>query len=263
MRPRSMAGDGRLDAETKVARARTTVTLEPETIAIDRETRHGARAPRPTDRRGRLVPPSGGRRLPHAHRRGHDLRGPAAAVHRRRRAHPLAPAPRPALPPEARLPAVRERPAAVDRRRELQHRVPRAPQRTAGARHRAAADRLAARIVSQQLDRSKPLWECWFVEGLEDGRFALIFKTHHALVDGVSGVDLATVLFDLAPDAPAAAGGAVAAAARADGAELLAAGAAGAAQDRAQRRRANGRRGHEPGRRGRRRCATSPRASAR
>jgi diacylglycerol O-acyltransferase len=62
--------------------------------------------------------------------------------------------------------------------------------------------RLAARIVSQQLDRSKPLWECWFVEGLEDGRFALIFKTHHALVDGVSGVDLATVLFDLLPVAP-------------------------------------------------------------
>jgi len=59
--------------------------------------------------------------------------------------------------------------------------------------------RLAARIFSQQLDRSKPLWECWFVEGLEDGRFALIFKTHHALVDGVSGVDLATVLFDLDP----------------------------------------------------------------
>jgi diacylglycerol O-acyltransferase len=62
--------------------------------------------------------------------------------------------------------------------------------------------RLAARIVSQQLDRSKPLWECWFVEGLEDGRFALIFKTHHALVDGVSGVDLATVLFDLSPSPP-------------------------------------------------------------
>ncbi|MCW2951281.1 MAG: acyltransferase [Conexibacter sp.] len=59
--------------------------------------------------------------------------------------------------------------------------------------------RLAARIHSQALDRSKPLWECWFVEGLEDNRFALIFKTHHALVDGVSGVDLATVLFDLTP----------------------------------------------------------------
>jgi diacylglycerol O-acyltransferase len=62
--------------------------------------------------------------------------------------------------------------------------------------------RLAARIGSQQLDRSKPLWECWFVEGLEDDRFALIFKTHHALVDGVSGVDLATVLFDLQPVPP-------------------------------------------------------------
>ena len=68
---------------------------------------------------------------------------------------------------------------------------------------------LAARIASQPLDRSKPLWESWLVEGLlgADGsedpdreRFALIFKTHHALVDGVSGVDLATVLLDLAPD---------------------------------------------------------------
>jgi WS/DGAT/MGAT family acyltransferase len=56
---------------------------------------------------------------------------------------------------------------------------------------------LAARIASQRLDRSKPLWESWLVEGLDSGRFALIFKTHHSLVDGVSGVDLATVLFDL------------------------------------------------------------------
>ncbi len=65
---------------------------------------------------------------------------------------------------------------------------------------------LTARIASQQLDRSRPLWESWLVEGLgaagEVGghdRFALIFKTHHSLVDGVSGVDLATVLFDLEP----------------------------------------------------------------
>jgi WS/DGAT/MGAT family acyltransferase len=56
---------------------------------------------------------------------------------------------------------------------------------------------LASRIASQQLDRSKPLWEHWLVEGLEGDRFALISKTHHSLVDGVSGVDLATVLFDL------------------------------------------------------------------
>jgi diacylglycerol O-acyltransferase len=59
---------------------------------------------------------------------------------------------------------------------------------------------LTSRIASQQLDRSKPLWESWLVEGLADGRFALIFKTHHSLVDGVSGVDLATVLFDLAQE---------------------------------------------------------------
>jgi diacylglycerol O-acyltransferase len=59
--------------------------------------------------------------------------------------------------------------------------------------------RLAGRIFSQRLDRSKPLWELWVVEGLEHQSFALISKTHHALVDGVSGVDLAQVLFDLEP----------------------------------------------------------------
>jgi WS/DGAT/MGAT family acyltransferase len=56
---------------------------------------------------------------------------------------------------------------------------------------------LTGRVFSQRLDRSKPLWEIWMIEGLEDGRFALINKTHHALVDGVSGIDLTTVLFDL------------------------------------------------------------------
>jgi diacylglycerol O-acyltransferase / wax synthase len=62
--------------------------------------------------------------------------------------------------------------------------------------------RLAARIASQQLDRSKPLWEMWVVEGLEGNRFGLISKTHHSLVDGVSGVDLATVLFDVEQSPP-------------------------------------------------------------
>jgi diacylglycerol O-acyltransferase / wax synthase len=62
---------------------------------------------------------------------------------------------------------------------------------------------LASRIASQPLDRAKPLWENWLVEGLEGDRFALISKTHHALVDGVSGVDLTTVLFDLEPNPPA------------------------------------------------------------
>jgi diacylglycerol O-acyltransferase / wax synthase len=59
--------------------------------------------------------------------------------------------------------------------------------------------RLTSRVFSQQLDRSKPLWETWLVEGLQDGRFALITKTHHSLIDGIAGVDLAQVLFDLTP----------------------------------------------------------------
>ena len=61
---------------------------------------------------------------------------------------------------------------------------------------------LAARIFSQQLDRTKPLWELWLVEGLDGDRFAIVGKSHHALVDGVSGVDITTVLFDLEPDPP-------------------------------------------------------------
>jgi len=56
---------------------------------------------------------------------------------------------------------------------------------------------LTARIFSQQLDRSKPLWEMWLIEGLEDDRFA-----HHSLIDGIAGVDLATVLFDVSPEPP-------------------------------------------------------------
>jgi WS/DGAT/MGAT family acyltransferase len=55
---------------------------------------------------------------------------------------------------------------------------------------------LAARIFSQRLDRSKPVWEMWLVDGLAKDRFALVTKTHHCLVDGVSGVDITTVLFD-------------------------------------------------------------------
>jgi diacylglycerol O-acyltransferase / wax synthase len=61
---------------------------------------------------------------------------------------------------------------------------------------------LTARIFSQQLDRSKPLWEMWLIEGLQDDRFAIITKTHHSLIDGIAGVDLATVLFDLSREPP-------------------------------------------------------------
>jgi diacylglycerol O-acyltransferase / wax synthase len=63
--------------------------------------------------------------------------------------------------------------------------------------------RLAGRVFAQALDRTKPLWELYLVEGLAPGaggpRFALINKTHHALVDGVSGIDLTGVMFDISP----------------------------------------------------------------
>ncbi len=63
-----------------------------------------------------------------------------------------------------------------------------------------ALKQLAGRLFSQRLDRSKPLWEIWLVERMAGERFALIAKTHHALVDGISGVDITTVLFDTAPN---------------------------------------------------------------
>ena len=85
--------------------------------------------------------------------------------------------------------------------------------------------RLAGRVFSQQLDRSKPLWELWLVQGLERDRFAILTKTHHAMVDGISGVDIGTVLFDLEPvPDPGAGEGRLGAAA---GAEHLGAGDAG------------------------------------
>src|ERR1700737_4337310 len=58
---------------------------------------------------------------------------------------------------------------------------------------------LAGRVFAQNLDRGKPLWEMWMVEGLEHGRWALISKVHHCMVDGVSATDLLTVLLDREP----------------------------------------------------------------
>ncbi|HWD54163.1 MAG TPA: wax ester/triacylglycerol synthase family O-acyltransferase [Acidimicrobiales bacterium] len=61
--------------------------------------------------------------------------------------------------------------------------------------------KLVGRVMAQPLDRSKPLWEIWVVEGLEDNRWSILAKTHHALVDGVAGTDLLAVIMDLSPDA--------------------------------------------------------------
>src|SRR3954451_16426884 len=61
---------------------------------------------------------------------------------------------------------------------------------------------LAGRLFAQQLDRDKPLWEIWLVDTMADGRFALICKTHGLLVDGIWGVAIMTVLFDLQPHPP-------------------------------------------------------------
>ncbi len=66
----------------------------------------------------------------------------------------------------------------------------------------AELKQLAGRVFSQRLDRSKPLWEIWLVDQMAGERFALIAKTHHALVDGISGVDITTVLFDLEAQPP-------------------------------------------------------------
>ena len=62
--------------------------------------------------------------------------------------------------------------------------------------------RLVARLMSQRLDRTKPLWEMWIVEGLADGQWAMVSKVHHCMVDGISGVELLAVMMDLSAETP-------------------------------------------------------------
>ena len=115
------------------------------------------------------------------------LEGPPPHVRGVPRRAPRAAAPRPALPPEARR-TRRWTPAGPlwvdDPDFNLEYHVRQTALPAPGSEEQLM--RLAARIFSQQLDRSKPLWEMWLVEGLEDGGFALISKTHHALIDGIA-----------------------------------------------------------------------------
>ena len=68
----------------------------------------------------------------------------------------------------------------------------------------ASVCRLMARLMSQELDRQRPLWECWIVHGLPGGRWALVSKVHHCMVDGIAGVGLLEALLDVDPDTPLA-----------------------------------------------------------
>jgi hypothetical protein len=59
---------------------------------------------------------------------------------------------------------------------------------------------LSARIMAQPLDRARPLWEMWLVEGLDGDRFATITNTHHCMIDGMAGADLAQILLGVSPE---------------------------------------------------------------
>ena len=116
-------------------------------------------------------------------------------LHRRRASHLVPP-----FTPPAHGGAVPRPPPDLGRGPRLRPRLPRPPDR--GARPRAVAAssaRSPARSPARQLDRSRPLWELWVVEGLKHGRVGIVTKVHHSAIDGASGAELMVHLFDLEP----------------------------------------------------------------
>ena len=140
----------------------------------------------------------------HPHARGvrDGLRGHAAPLRRVRRATSAS---RLHLVPRYRqrsrfVPLGQARPRWVDDERfDLRYHVRNTALPTPGGEHELQV--LAGRVFSQQLNRDRPLWEMWLVEGLEATGSRSSRKTHHALVDGVSGLDILSVLFAGAEEA--------------------------------------------------------------
>lgn len=83
---------------------------------------------------------------------------------------------------------------------DLESHMHQATVRAPGTMHELAE--VVGDIAGRPLDRSRPLWECWVIDGLEGGEVAMVTKIHHAAIDGVTGADLMAHLFDLEPDAP-------------------------------------------------------------
>ena len=110
---------------------------------------------------------------------------------------------RAAVPAEGARGARPPRRPGLGGRRGFRHRLPRPPLRAAATGDDAALHELVARLMSRPLDRDRPLWEMYLVEGLAKNRFAVITKTHQALVDGNSAIDIGQVILDVSAD-PAA-----------------------------------------------------------
>ena len=116
------------------------------------------------------------------------------------RPHPQPRAPAAAPAPAAALPAAGARHAVLGRLPRLRHPPPRAPRRRCRRRATEAQfQALVGELLAPPLDRAKPLWELILVEGFDDDRFAIVYKTHHAMADGISAVDIGMLLFDVEP----------------------------------------------------------------